>query len=59
MIIAVASDEPLFSAPPDGPEDAKAYIERLKQRLSELEAVHPDGPVAASQLLIYVENAGT
>lgn len=59
MIIAIASDEPLFTTAPDGVEDAEMYLGRLKQRLAELEAEHPDGPVAASQLLIYVENAET
>lgn len=56
MIIAIAADQPLFSSPPDGAEDATVYLGRLKQRLAELESSNPDGPVAASQLLIFVEN---
>ncbi|NJO36989.1 MAG: hypothetical protein HC871_04345 [Rhizobiales bacterium] len=59
MIIAIASDQPLFSTPPDGPEDAKAYLERLKQRLGELDKANPGGQIAASQLLIFVEDART
>ncbi|MEZ5930806.1 MAG: hypothetical protein R3F54_02430 [Alphaproteobacteria bacterium] len=57
MIVAIASNEPVFSASPDGPEDAKAYLQRLKQRLAELETTDPGRPIAASQLLIYVEEA--
>ena len=56
MIIAIASELPLFTAPPGAIEDATAYLGRLKQRLSELETEKPDGSVAASQLLIFVEN---
>jgi len=59
MIIAIASEKPLFSSPPDGVEDATAYLDRLKQRLTEFENSNPGGPIAASQLLIYVENAKT
>ena len=59
MIIAVASDEPLFSSAPESAEDAKVYLDRLQQRLAELESADPDGSVAASQLLIFVENAKT
>ena len=59
MIIAVASEEPLFSSPPDGLEEASVYLDRLQQRLTELENENPGGPIAASQLLIYVENAET
>ncbi|MGI9499187.1 MAG: hypothetical protein ACR2P3_04060 [Geminicoccaceae bacterium] len=59
MIVAIATDKPLFSSPPADVEDAAAYLDRLKQRLAELENDTPDGSIAASQLLIYVENAGT
>ncbi len=59
MIVAIASDEPLFSSPPDGAEDATVYLGRLKQRLSQMETANPDGSIAASQLLIYVENDAT
>lgn len=59
MIIAIASEEPLFSSPPDGLEEASIYLDRLQQRLDELETENPDGSIAASQLLIYVENAET
>lgn len=59
MIIAVASDTPVFSSPPADAEDATVYLGRLKQRLAELEADDPEGSIAASQLLIFVENAGT
>ncbi len=59
MIIAIASEEPLFSSPPDGLEEASIYLDRLQQRLAELETENPGGPIAASQLLIYVENAET
>ncbi len=55
MIVAIASELPLFNSPPDTREDATVYLGRLKQRLSELEAENPDGSVAASQLLIFVE----
>jgi len=57
MIVAIASEQPLFSSPPDELEDAAAYLDRLKQRLTELEGDDPEGSIAASQLLIYVENA--
>ena len=59
MIIAIATDRPLFSSAPDNAEDAATYLDQLKQRLSELEASNAGGPIAASQLLIYVENADT
>lgn len=59
MIIAIATDEPLFSEPPDRGEEAVVYLDRLKQRLTELEADSPTGSIAASQLLIYVESADT
>lgn len=59
MIIAIASERPLFSSSPEGVEDAKVYLDRLKRRLTELEGESPGGPIAASQLLIYVENADT
>jgi hypothetical protein len=58
MIIAIASELPLFPSPPDSREEATVYLDRLKQRLGELDAESPDGFVAASQLLIYVENSG-
>ena len=59
MIVAIASNKPLFSSPPDGAEDATVYLGRLKQRLSQIEAEDPGGQIAASQLLIYVENNET
>ncbi|MGI9487197.1 MAG: hypothetical protein ACR2RF_15225 [Geminicoccaceae bacterium] len=59
MIVAIASDEPLFSSPPDSAEDATVYLGRLKQRLTQIETENPGGPIAASQLLIYVENDET
>ncbi|MEM8948822.1 MAG: hypothetical protein AAGA21_20105 [Pseudomonadota bacterium] len=59
MIVAIASDKPLFSSPQDGTEDATVYLDRLKQRLDQMEAENPDRPIAASQLLIYVENDAT
>lgn len=59
MIVAIASDKPLFSSPPASAEDATVYLGRLKQRLAQLEADNPSGPVTASQLLIYVENDDT
>ena len=59
MIVAIASDKPLFSSPPNGTEDATVYLGRLKQRLSQMEAEDPGGSIAASQLLIYVENDET
>ncbi|MDH3658908.1 MAG: hypothetical protein OEU92_02580 [Alphaproteobacteria bacterium] len=59
MIIAIASDTPLFPSPPASAEDATVYLGRLKQRLAELEAQNPDGSIAASQLLIFVENTRT
>lgn len=59
MIVAIATDKPLFSSVPTDTEDASAYLDRLKQRLAELEKQAPEGSIAASQLLIYVENADT
>jgi hypothetical protein len=59
MIVAIASDKPLFSAPPGGPEDAKGYLDKLEQRLGEMDASNPGGAIAASQLLIFVEDART
>lgn len=59
MIIAIATDEPLFESPPDGAEDAAVYLGRLKQRLVELDTGNAEEPIAASQLLIYVEDART
>lgn len=59
MIIAIASERPLFSSSPEGVEDAKVYLDRLKQRLTEFEDESPGGSIAASQLLIYVENVDT
>jgi hypothetical protein len=56
MIVAIASESPLFNSPPDAREDAAPYLSRLKQRLLELETENPQGRVAASQLLIFVEN---
>ena len=56
MIVAIASESPLFTSRPSAREEAKAYLDRLKQRLSEIKAEDPDGSVAASQLLIFVEN---
>ncbi|MEM9439457.1 MAG: hypothetical protein AAGA73_03335 [Pseudomonadota bacterium] len=56
MIVAIASELPLFTSLPDTSEEAAIYLNRLKQRLRELEAENPDGSVAASQLLIFVEN---
>jgi hypothetical protein len=57
MIVAIASDEPLFASPPPAVEDAATYLGRLRQRLAELESGGSSGQIAASQLLIYVENA--
>lgn len=59
MIIAIASDKPLFSTPLDDLEDATVYLGRLKQRLGQIEAENPGGSIAASQLLIYVESDAT
>lgn len=57
MIIAIATEDPLFDDVPNEAEDAATYIDRLKQRLSELETGSSVEPIAASQLLIFVENA--
>ncbi|MGI9509565.1 MAG: hypothetical protein ACR2QJ_09485 [Geminicoccaceae bacterium] len=59
MIVAIATDKPLFEQPSSNTEDAAIYLERLKERLAELEGQQPEGPIAASQLLIFVENADT
>lgn len=59
MIVAIASDKPLFSSLPESAEDATVYLGRLKQRLAQIEAENPGGPIAASQLLIYVEKDKT
>lgn len=59
MIVAIASDRPLFASPPNAPEEATDYLNRLRQRLDDLEAEDPDGLVTASQLLIYVDSDGT
>ncbi|MEM7042247.1 MAG: hypothetical protein AAF543_05500 [Pseudomonadota bacterium] len=59
MIVAIASEKPVFSSAPESTEDASAYLDRLKQRLAAIDAEDPDGLVAASQLLIFVENAET
>lgn len=57
MIIAIATEGPLFDDVPKGAEDAATYIGRLKQRLSDLETENSVEPIAASQLLIFVEHA--
>ena len=57
MIVAIATDEPLFPSLPSKTEPAKDFINRLVERLSEIDIDGPQGLIAASQLLIYVENA--
>jgi len=59
MIIAIAADEPLFPSLSLSTESAEDYLLQLKERLSELDVDGPEGKIAASQLLIYVDNAGS
>ena len=57
LIVAIAADEPLFPSHASRTESAEDYLSRLKERLAELDAGGPDGQIAASQLLIYVDDA--
>ena len=59
LIVAIATDEPLFPSQTSSTESAEAYLSRLKERLAELDVDGPEGQIAASQLLIYVDNAGS
>lgn len=59
MIVAIATDEPFLPSPPSGVEEAEAYLASLKSQLAEVDTQGPDGKIAASQLLIYVENPGS
>ena len=57
MIVAIATDEPLFPSLPSKTEPAEDFINRLVERLSEIDVDGPQGLIAASQLLIYAEKA--
>jgi hypothetical protein len=52
MILALATEEPLFSPPRPQFEDAEAFLDALRQRLAELTARDPGMRIAASHLLV-------
>ena len=52
MILAIATQQPLFLTPRPQFEPAADYLAALRQRLAELAAAHPGAHIAADQLLI-------
>jgi hypothetical protein len=52
MIVAIATEEPLF--PPSRPrfEPTETYLADLRQRLAELQALYPDGRIATSHVFV-------
>jgi len=52
MILALATEEPLFSPPRPQFEEAEAFLDALRQRLAELTARDPGMRIAASHLLV-------
>jgi hypothetical protein len=58
MILALATEEPLFSPPRPQFEPAEAFLEALRQRLAELTASDPDTRIAVSHLLVTTAPRG-
>jgi hypothetical protein len=52
MILALATEQPLFSPPRPQFEPAEAFLAALRQRLAELTANEPQTGIAASHLLV-------
>ncbi len=55
MIVAVASEQPLFLSDQSDKAEAPSYLRKLEQRLEEIKALTSNNRIAASQLLINVE----
>lgn len=55
MIVAIVSEQPLFPPGQLDKEEAKGYLNRLEQRLAEIDASGDESRIAASHLLINVE----
>lgn len=58
MIVAVVSEEPLFASDQTMKEEAHSFLQRLERRLAIINASTDSGRIAASHLLINVEQPG-
>lgn len=58
MILALATERPLFTTPRPAFEPAEAFLAALRQRLAELTARDPGTRIAASQVLVTTEPRG-